>query len=277
MLHTGHEVNGMNLVILKIGGSVLEKLPETFYEMIVKLKKTGVCDPVIVHGGGPDINKALEKFEIESIFTEGLRVTTKQVLDVAEMVMSGSVNKKIVHRLQKAGGSACGMSGLDCSLLKAVPADPTGSLGFVGQVEKVNVEWLYFLINSGIIPVISPIGMDDSGQRYNINGDTAASAVAGSLKGKLALISDIPGVMESIDNKKVIHPILTKQEIEEKISSGVIFGGMIPKVLSAIKGLEGKATESVILNGMDPVDLKNYLEGKETGTKVVMEKEAYHV
>ncbi|OZU87847.1 acetylglutamate kinase [Virgibacillus indicus] len=267
----------MNAVILKIGGSILAKLPDSFYEMVVQLKKSGICEPVIVHGGGPDINQALEKFEVESTFIDGLRVTTDEVLDIAEMVMSGSVNKKIVHQLEKAGGAACGVSGLDCSLLKAAPVDPTGALGYVGQVAEVNSDWLNLLVKTGIIPVISPIGMDASGQRYNINGDMAASAVAGSLKGKLVLISDIPGVMESLDNTKIIHPVLTKQQVEEKISTGVIHGGMIPKVRSALKGLDGGATESVILNGLDPIDLKNYIEGKKAGTKVVMEKEAYHV
>ncbi|MBP1970129.1 acetylglutamate kinase [Virgibacillus natechei] len=266
----------MNCIVLKMGGSILEKLPDSFYEMIVDLKKTGVCEPVIVHGGGPGINRMLHQLKVESPFVDGLRVTTKEVLDVAEMVMSGSINKSIVSNLQKAGGVAYGTSGVDGSLLQATPFDPTGALGYVGEVASVNDDWLKVIMSHGI-PVISPIGIDQSGQRYNINGDMAAAAVAQSLKGKLALISDIPGVMETISGKQVIHPVLTKEQIDEKIKTGVIYGGMIPKIKSAMDGLSAGATESVILNGLTPADLKNYIEGKEAGTKIIAEKEANHV
>lgn len=267
----------MDVMVLKIGGSILEKLPDSFYEMIVELKSSGICEPVIVHGGGPEINRLLQQLEVESTFVDGLRATTKEVLDVAEMVMSGSINKRIVTNLQKAGGTALGTSGVDCSLLKAHPLDPTGALGYVGEVANVNDEWLKMIMSHGGIPVISPIGIDESGQRYNINGDMAAAAVAQSLEGKLALISDIPGVMETIDEEQVVHTKLTKQQIEAKIASGVIYGGMIPKIRSALNGLSAGVSESVILNGLAPADLKNYIEGKEAGTKVIAEKEAHHV
>ncbi|WP_449354146.1 acetylglutamate kinase [Virgibacillus natechei] len=277
MLLIEREVIVMHAMVLKIGGSILEKLPDSFYEMIVELKNAGICEPVIVHGGGPEINRLLQQLEVNSPFVDGLRVTTKEVLDVAEMVMSGSINKRIVTNLQKAGGTAVGTSGVDHSLLKASPLDPTGELGYVGEVANVNDEWLKVIINHGGIPVISPIGIDESGQRYNINGDMAAAAVAQSLKGKLALISDIPGVMETIDGKQVVHTQLTKQQIEAKIMSGVIHGGMIPKIRSALNSLSAGASESVILNGLTPADLKNYIEGKEAGTKVMTDKEAHHV
>ncbi|MEC5423773.1 acetylglutamate kinase [Virgibacillus sp. C22-A2] len=267
----------MNVLVLKIGGSVLAKLPDSFYKMVVELKHSRICEPVIVHGGGPDINRILRELEAESTFVDGLRVTTNEVLDVAEMVMSGSVNKKIVTNLQKAEGSAIGLSGVDGSLLQVAPLDPTGALGFVGEVIHVNEKWLDLIIQNAGIPVISPIGIDASGQRYNINGDMAAAAVAQSLKGKLALISDIPGVMETIEGKQVVHKELTEKQVKEKIASGVIHGGMIPKVNSALKGLSKGVKESVILNGLTPNDVKDYLEGKEAGTKVIQEKEAYHV
>ncbi|WP_067724902.1 acetylglutamate kinase [Oceanobacillus damuensis] len=267
----------MNIIVLKMGGSVLAKLPDSFYKMVVDLKKQKICQPVIVHGGGPEINQALKQLDVETEFVDGLRVTTKKVLDVAEMVMSGSINKKIVGKLQKEGGTAIGMSGVDCSLLQTTPVDPEGSLGFVGKVENVNVSWLELLIENGAIPVISPIGMDASGQRYNINGDMAAAAVAQTLKGKLALISDIPGVMENISGKEIVHKQLTNEEIEAKIASGIIYGGMIPKVLSALKGLTSGVKESVILNGLAPEDLKKYMEGKPVGTKVILKREVQHV
>ncbi|MFC4024590.1 acetylglutamate kinase [Oceanobacillus longus] len=267
----------MNIVVLKMGGSVLAKLPDSFYKMVVYLKEQNICQPIIVHGGGPEINHALKQLNVKTEFMDGLRVTTKEVLDVAEMVMSGSINKRIVGKLQKEGGTAIGISGVDCSLLQTIPVDSECSLGFVGQVEKVNTSWLQLIIENGGIPVISPIGADISGQRYNINGDMAAAAVAQALKGKLALISDIPGVMEEIDGKKIVHEQLTKEEIEAKIASGIIYGGMIPKVRSALKGLSGGVKESVILNGFDPEDLKKFMEGKQAGTKVIQNKEVQHV
>lgn len=267
----------MNIVVLKIGGSILAKLPQSFYEMIVHLKKENICDPVIVHGGGPEINQALKQMDVESDFVDGLRVTTEDVLSVAEMVMSGSINKKIVTNLQKSGGFGFGLSGIDGRLLEAVPVDLSGKLGYVGEVSKVNTYWIESVMEKGAIPVISPIGIDASSQRYNINGDMAAASVAEALEGKLVLISDIPGVMETVGEEKVVHPTLTSSQIEEKIKSGVIYGGMIPKVRSALKSLEGGVKESVILNGFNPGDLKDYMEGKEAGTKVLLEKEGSYV
>ncbi|WP_249870590.1 acetylglutamate kinase [Oceanobacillus saliphilus] len=265
----------MNIIVLKMGGSVLAELPDSFYKMVVNLKKQNICQPVIVHGGGPEINQVLEQLNVKTEFVDGLRVTTKEVLDVAEMVMSGSINKKIAGKLQMQGGTAIGLSGVDCSLLQTKPVDPI--LGFVGQVEEVNTTWLQLIMENGGIPVIAPIGIDASGQHYNINGDVAAAAVAQALKGKLAFISDIPGVMENIAGKEIVHAQLTKEEIEQKIASGIIYGGMIPKVRSALKGLSGGVKESVILNGLAPDDLKNYMEGKQAGTKVINKKEVQHV
>lgn len=267
----------MNILVLKMGGSVLSQLSDDFYKMIVDLKEEKICQPVIVHGGGPEINEALEKLQVESTFKEGLRVTTKEVLHVAEMVMSGSINKKIVSNLQKAGGTAIGMSGVDCSLLTVVPAKPDGSLGFVGKVTKVNTEWLHLIVENGGIPVISPISLDESGQRYNVNGDMAAAAVAQALCAKLVLVSDIPGVIEKKEGKKFVHSQLTEEEIELKIEEGIIYGGMIPKVRSALKSLTGGVEESVILNGLAPEDLRKYVQGKGAGTKVIIKKEVEHV
>ncbi|WP_337019581.1 acetylglutamate kinase [Oceanobacillus massiliensis] len=267
----------MNSIVLKIGGSILARLPDSFYRMVVNIKKMNLCQPVIVHGGGPEINKALQQLNVKSEFIDGLRVTTEEVLDVAEMVMSGSINKRIVSRLQGEGGTAIGMSGVDCNLLQTKAVDPNGILGFAGQVEEVNISWLRLIMENGGIPVISPIGIDSNGQRYNINGDMAAAAVAQSLKGKLALVSDIPGVMETIAGKEIVHEKLTKEEIEAKIASGIIHGGMIPKVRSALNGLSGGVKESVILNGLAPDDLRKFLEGKQAGTKVIQTKEVQHV
>lgn len=267
----------MNTMVLKVGGSILAKLPKSFFETIVELKEKNICDPVIVHGGGPEINAALKQMEIESEFINGLRVTTEEVLHVAEMVMSGSINKKIVTNIQKVGGFGFGLSGVDGKLLEAKPVDESEKLGFVGEVSKVNTVWIEAVMEKGAIPVISPIGISASGQRYNINGDMAAAGVAEALGGKLLLISDIPGVMETMNGKNIIHSTLTSHQIEQKIESGIIYGGMIPKVRSAIKSLEGGVKEAVILNGFNADDLKKYMEGKEAGTKILLEKEKTYV
>jgi len=262
-----------NILVLKMGGSILAKLDDSFYQEIIHLKQQKLCQPVIVHGGGPEINQALQKLHVESKFVDGLRVTTKEVLDVAEMVMSGSINKKIVAKLQQAGGKAIGMSGVDCSLLQSIPINTDGELGFVGQVKEVNTDWLQLILDNGAIPVISPIGIHETGQRYNINGDTAAAAVAQALKGKLVLISDIPGVTEKVNGEKIVHEQLTKEEIENKIASGIIYGGMIPKVRAALKGLSNGIEESIILNGLDPKEITKFVEGNRVGTKVILEEE----
>ncbi|MHA6251586.1 acetylglutamate kinase [Oceanobacillus sp. CAU 1775] len=266
----------METVVLKVGGSVLEKLPSSFFETIVELRKSGKFQPVIVHGGGPEITQTLEKMNVKTEFVNGLRVTSEEVLQVVELVLSGDINKKIVTKIHKAGGVGLGLSGVDGALLKVKPLDPSRKLGFVGEVQEVNTSWIKLIIENDGIPVISPIGMDAAGQHYNVNGDTAAAAIAKSLGAKLALISDIPGVLEEISGEKHLHPLLTKVEIEEKIKTGIIYGGMIPKVKSALSALSGGVKESVILNGLVPEDLKAYIEGKQVGTKIVI-GEVQHV
>jgi len=266
----------MDVIVLKVGGSILKKLPDEFYKTIIALKEEGNVQPVIVHGGGPEINEALEKMQVKNEFVDGLRVTTDEVLHVAESMLSGAVNKQIVRRLQQCGGTGLGLSGVDAGLLKVKEQDPTGRLGFVGDVREVNTALLYMLMEQGIIPVVSPIGLHDSGKQYNVNGDMAAAAVAASLEAKLVLISDIPGVLEEVNGEKIIHPALTETQIEEKIASGIIYGGMIPKVKSALKALAGGMKESVIINGLQPEDLTAYLEGKPVGTRII-KSEVHHV
>lgn len=265
----------MTTVVFKVGGSVLNQLSPKFYQMLVQLKETGTCNPIIVHGGGPEINEALSKMNIETEFVDGLRVTTEEVLSIAEMVMSGTINKRIVASFQSIGGNALGLSGVDGKLLRARQMY-NGKLGLVGEIIEVNTEWLSIIMNSGGIPVISPIAIGEGGRRYNVNGDMAAGAVAEAFKSKLILVSNIPGVIESINGEEMIHHHLTKQQVESKIDSGVIYGGMIPKVRSALASLKSGVAESVILNGLNPDDIKKYLEGKAVGT-VLTEREVEHV
>ncbi|WP_152654939.1 acetylglutamate kinase [Oceanobacillus sp. CFH 90083] len=261
----------MKKVVFKVGGSILQELPESFYKLLIELKEKKVCDPVIVHGGGPEINQALEQMQIESTFIDGLRVTTEEVLEVAQMVMCGAINKRIVSLFQNQNGKAIGLSGVDGKLLQAKPIKD-GKLGFVGEVTKVETAWIDMILQAGGIPVISPIAAGEGETHLNINGDTAAGAVAEALGCRLVLISNIPGVMETIDQKEIIHHHLTKEEVEALIDSGVIYGGMIPKVRSALASLQGGVEESVILNGLEPGDILKYLDGEKVGT-ILSEKE----
>ncbi|WP_059172657.1 acetylglutamate kinase [Bacillus sp. FJAT-27445] len=266
----------MRYMVIKCGGSIMDDMPQSIFEDIVALKKSGEWAPVIVHGGGPLITSLLAKLNIETEFAGGLRVTSHEVLDVAEMALSGLANKQIVRNFSQAGGSAIGISGTDGGLLEARPADNAGMLGFVGEVSRVKTSIIDHLVNGGFIPVISPIGVDGTGQRYNINGDTAAAAIAASLGASLCFISDIPGILVEKDGGKVKMDGATPSDIEELIESGQIWGGMIPKVRAASKALSHGVREAVIISGLEPGSLLSYARGESEGTKISLEQEAIH-
>ncbi|TCP28721.1 N-acetylglutamate kinase [Scopulibacillus darangshiensis] len=263
----------MTYLVIKCGGSVLEKLPESFYENIIKLQESGQYQPVIVHGGGPLISSLLNKLNIKVTFHDGLRVTTEEVLDIVEMVLSGKVNKHIVKNLYKAGGKAFGLSGVDGNLLTAAPIEEGGNLGFVGKIVDVQTDGLKLLTEQGTIPVISPIALDAKGQRYNINGDTAAAAVAKALKARLCFISDIPGIWVETEGKKTVMKQITRKKILQLIDDKEIVGGMVPKVKGAMESLKDGVPEVVILNGLDDKSLLDYANGGEAGTKITLDEE----
>lgn len=265
----------MNYIVIKCGGSVFEDLPASFYSNIVQLQQSGEWQPVIVHGGGPLISSLLKKLGIQTHFVNGLRVTTNEMLDVVEMVLSGSVNKRVVRQLLKIGGKACGLSGIDGGMLKAEQIDQ--KLGFVGNVVSVNDELITSMCEKGYVPVISPLGIDEEGQRYNINGDMAASAIAKALGAKLCLISDIPGIYIEKNGQKSVLKRATKEEIETLIKNEIITGGMIPKVTSALDGLAHGIPEVAILNGLEENSLLQFCQGQEVGTKITLDKEVSHV
>ncbi len=267
------EEKAMKYVVIKCGGSVFERLPQSFYQTIVDLKNTGNYHPIIVHGGGPLISQLLDQAGVKSQFVNGLRVTTDEVLDVVEMALSGSMNKKIVRFLSQAGGKAVGISGVDGNLLTAAKADHAEKLGFVGKVAHVQTSMLDMIAHDGAIPVISPLAMDETGQRYNINADMAASAVAEALGAKLCFITDIPGIYEEIDGEKKVFHQLNEYDINQLIKEEVIFGGMIPKVESALSALNKNVPEVSIVNGMDPSAFLSFMQGKEVGTRILLEKE----
>jgi acetylglutamate kinase len=263
----------MNYLVIKCGGSVLENLPKSFYQDVISLHKAGEWTPIVVHGGGPLITGLLSNLNIETKFINGLRVTNNEVLDIVEMVLSGSVNKQVVRNIIESDGKAYGVSGVDGSLLKATPTSDAKTLGFVGEVVKVNNDVIEGIVNQGYIPVISPIGIGVDGQRYNINGDIAASAIAKSLGANLCFISDIPGILIEENGKKIKLDQVSKAKAEELINNQTIYGGMIPKVNAAIDGLTHKIPVVGIINGLEKNSLIDYTNGKLVGTKIVLEEE----
>ncbi|MCL1632310.1 acetylglutamate kinase [Sporolactobacillus sp. CPB3-1] len=262
-------------LVIKCGGSVFDKLTPAFFNSIRKIRAESHWLPVIVHGGGPAISQMLSKLEIPTVFHKGLRVTTQEVLDVAEMVLSGMMNKQIVSRISASGGKAFGMSGVDGGLFKAKPLG-LSELGYVGEIISVNTTIITSLCGQGYIPVISPISMDDQGQHYNINADQAAAAIASALNGKLCFISDVPGILVEKDGEMVRLKQVSDLEIERLIELKKISGGMIPKAKAAVESLKQNVEEVVIVNGMMPECLIDYANGEEVGTKIFLEEEALH-
>ncbi len=263
----------MKYFVIKCGGSVLENLPRSFYEDIVRMHESEEWMPIIVHGGGPLITSLLKNLHVETTFVNGLRVTNHEILDIVEMVLSGSVNKQVVRNIVEVGGNAIGISGVDGGLLIAEPAPNSKTLGFVGDVVEVNQVLIQGIINQGYIPVISPIGIDASGQRFNINGDMAASAIAKAMEANLCFISDIPGILIEKNGEKTKLDKASKSFIEELIDNETIYGGMIPKVKAAIDGLVHNIPEVGIINGFEKNSLIDYINGKEVGTKIVLKEE----
>lgn len=248
--------------VVKYGGHAMGEshLAQAFAQDIVLLKKVGI-HPVVVHGGGPQIGRMLERLNIHSNFIDGLRVTDAETASVAEMVLAGSINKEVVHHINRAGGTAVGLSGKDAHLITARKVarskrDPDSNiekaidLGFVGEPDVVDVGVLDMFRQSNVIPVIAPIGVDTEGNTYNINADTMAGAIAGALKAaRLFLLTDVPGVL---DKEKNLLTDLTPAKIDGLIADGTIQGGMIPKLETCIDALRQGVNAAVILNGRVP-------------------------
>jgi acetylglutamate kinase len=254
---------------MKCGGSTLAALPDAFFEDLRKLQEDGYR-PVIVHGGGPAISEMLGRLGIESEFVNGLRKTDEATLDVVEMVPAGRINKEIVRRIQSAGAKALGLSGTDGKLIQARPVANADEIGFVGDVTGVNAEIIEGIMAMGCIPVIAPIGIDDAGQRYNINADTAAGAVASQLGvDRMIVVTDVPGILRTIDGEKRVLPSVTTAEIDEMIATGEIYGGMIPKVKSAMQCIQGRVREVVIIGGAEPGVFARAVREGGVGTRIV--------
>ncbi|GLX70902.1 acetylglutamate kinase [Paenibacillus glycanilyticus] len=257
--------------VMKCGGSTLAALPDSFFGELRELQQSGV-HPVIVHGGGPAISETLTKLGIETEFVNGLRKTNDAVLDVVEMVLAGRINKEIVRKIQTNGAKALGLSGVDGLLIQAKPVANSAEIGFVGDVTDVNAEVIEGVMAMGYMPVIAPIGIDASGQRYNINADTAAGAVASHLGvEQMIVVTDVPGIMRTVEGEKRVLPSVTVAEIEEMIASGEIYGGMIPKVRAAVQCIQGRVREVVIVSGETPGVLSKAVREGGVGTRIVQE------
>ncbi len=249
-------------VVVKYGGHAMgdAALADAFGHDIALLKTVGV-NPVVVHGGGPQINAMLERLAIKSSFVDGLRVTDAAMVEIIEMVLSGSVNKHVAELINRAGALAVGISGKDCGMIRASKLqrsvrDPHShieralDLGFVGQPDRIDTRLLYALSGSGLIPVIAPVGVGAAGETYNINADTAAGAIAGALGAtRLLMLTDVAGVLD--ENKQLIEQ-LTAEQARAGIASGMISGGMIPKVETCLEAVRAGAKAAVILDGRVP-------------------------
>lgn len=237
------------IVVIKLGGHAMgsPEAMESFARDVVLMQQVGV-NPVIVHGGGPMINEMLAKLDIKSEFVNGKRVTDAATVDVVEMVLSGLVNKRIVQAINDQGGRALGLSGKDASMIVCDPAHP--DLGFVGDPVEVSPDVLHQLHRSEIIPVVAPIGMGRGGETYNINGDTAAGAIAAALKAdRLLLLTDVAGVKDASGD---VLTELSPEQIAALTREGVIAGGMIPKTETALAAIGGGVRAVVILDGRAP-------------------------
>lgn len=249
---------GKNIVV-KYGGHAMgsEELSQKFARDIVLLKQVGV-NPIVVHGGGPQIGAMLKKIQKNSEFIDGLRVTDQETVEIAEMVLCGNINKSIVASLQQEGGRAVGLCGKDGNLIRAkklerTVVDPDSNiekiidLGFVGEPTEVDPTMINVLMESEFIPVIAPIGLGEDGKTYNINADTAAGAIAGGCHARrLLLLTDVPGVLDK--NGELIRE-LTVSQAKELIKDGTIHGGMIPKVETCFKAIDDGADAAVIQDG----------------------------
>jgi acetylglutamate kinase len=241
------------IVVVKYGGAAMKSdaLKETVIRDVVFMSCVGLR-PVLVHGGGPEINSWLEKLGIEPQFKNGLRVTDAATMDVVEMVLVGRVNKDIVTRINQAGATAIGLCGKDGNLITARPQGQE-DIGFVGEVQNVNTNVIQPLLKAGSIPVISSVAADETGQAYNINADTVAGEIAAALGAeKLILLTDTPGILQDYKNPDTLLPKLSIQKARALIQEGIVAGGMIPKVDCCVRSLAQGVRAAHIIDGRLP-------------------------
>lgn len=239
-------------IVVKYGGNAMtsEDLKEQVMEDIVLLSMVGIR-VVLVHGGGPELSGLMQRLGKKPEFIDGLRVTDKETIDMAQMVLAGKINKSLVNLLQMKGGQAIGLSGMDGRLIEAKIRDP--KYGYVGDVTKINGDVVTTLLDSGYIPVISTLGCDTEGNTYNINGDTGAGKIASAIGAeRLIMMTDIEGIMRNREDPDSLISSLTIEEAEQLTKEGVISGGMIPKVRCCTDALNEGVKAAVIIDGRVP-------------------------
>ena len=261
------------VVVIKYGGNAMinEELKLQVMKDIVLLHLVGV-KVVLVHGGGPEITDTLKRIGKESVFVDGLRVTDKETADVVQMVLAGKINKSLVNLLEINGGRAIGLSGIDGHMIDAEMKN--AKLGFVGRIKKVDVSPIYDVLEKGYIPVVSTIGCDMSGNVYNINADTAAAYIAGEMKAyRLITMTDIEGILRDKDDPDSLISCVDIKETQQLFESGVISGGMIPKVECCVEAINLGVNKVFILDGRVPHALLIEMFTDEgAGTMVVKDK-----
>ncbi len=243
-------------IVIKYGGAAMldDTLKQKFMEDITLLKFVGM-NPIVVHGGGPDINKTLDSLGIEPHFENGLRVTDGETMDVVQMVLTGKINKNLTAGINSVGGKAVGICGIDGNVIRAQKKPPVDGVdyGFVGDIVSVDTKLINILSEDAYIPVIAPIGCDDQGHSYNINADTVASAVATALKAeKLMFLTDIDGIRRDPADPDTLIYEISAQDVVSLIAEGIVSGGMLPKAKACAKAIREGVNRVHILNGTIP-------------------------
>ena len=263
-------------IVIKYGGAAMERadLKDPFALDVILLRLVGI-NPVIVHGGGPQIGALMKRLGKEPRFVGGMRVTDQETVEIVEMVLVGKINKEIVARINHNGGKAIGLSGRDAGLLRArrrahrLPTGEEVDIGLVGEVEAVNTDAIKLLTDNGVIPVIAPVGVGAAGETYNINADLVAGDIAAALNAeKLIHLTDVKGIL---DIERRLVSTLTRKDAERLIKEGVIEGGMLPKVESSLRALEGGSAKAHIIDGSQEHAILLELFTREgIGTEIVL-------
>lgn len=253
------------IVVIKYGGNAMinEELKMNVIKDVVLLSEIGV-KVILVHGGGPEINRTLDKMGKETQFINGLRYTDEETIDVVQMVLAGKTNKDLVKLIMQKGGNAVGISGVDNQLIIAKKHESEDDLGYVGDVDKINPNIIIDMLDKGYIPVIASVGTDEEGHTYNINADTAAAEIAGALGAEnMILVSDIPGLLADKDDEGTLIPLVHVYEVNSLIEKGIIGGGMIPKVDCCVRAIRQDVKKAVIIDGRIPHSILIEMLSKE--------------
>ena len=251
------------IVVIKYGGNAMinEELKMNVIKDVVLLSEIGV-KVILVHGGGPEINRTLDKMGKETQFINGLRYTDEETIDVVQMVLAGKTNKDLVKLIMQKGGNAVGISGVDNQLIIAKKHESEDDLGYVGDVDKINPNIIIDMLDKGYIPVIASV--DEEGHTYNINADTAAAEIAGALGAEnMILVSDIPGLLADKDDEGTLIPLVHVYEVNSLIEKGIIGGGMIPKVDCCVRAIRQDVKKAVIIDGRIPHSILIEMLSKE--------------